>query len=403
MDRNKRHVRYVTSGSGSAAGTYRMSQPAVRKKKSANWKGRLRVLFTLLAIGAVLYVGWRFLTRERGRTGIGRVIRIGATLSQSVTPFSDNVVFYDGTTLHCVSATGGNEWSYQIGTNADYDATEKRIVAWSGNDLYILNEKGRLIYNNKMSDTIQFADAGEEYVAVFSGEADQGVVTVINGNGQTVDNIPVSGQTLIDMGFFRAVTTSSGTAQTELMWMLGLNTTGTVISTELQTFQPGRLSIGKKSIGDHIAYEIYDMEGGNLEIVTTREILHYNYRLVESGNPTLIYGYSLQDVRKEGNVTYRLLIPAQEQTGNMSIESVRLMYGQVDRMTHLPGSCLDVRLGKRAVYGFSASALYCCRFGDNTFQSFAMPIQVTAVLGMLTDNRAVVASGSEIYVVELPM
>ena len=69
----------------------------------------------------------------------------------------------------------------------------------------------------------------------------------------------------------------------------------------------------------------------------------------------------------------------------------------------LPGSCLDVRLGKRAVYGFSASALYCCRFGDNTFQSFAMPIQVTAVLGMLTDNRAVVASGSEIYVVELPM
>ena len=108
-------------------------------------------------------------------------------------------------------------------------------------------------------------------------------------------------------------------------------------------------------------------------------------------------------MRKEGNVTYRLLIPAQEQTGNMSIESVRLMYGQVDRMTHLPGSCLDVRLGKRAVYGFSASALYCCRFGDNTFQSFAMPIQVTAVLGMLTDNRAVVASGSEIYVVELPM
>ena len=49
MDRNKRHVRYVTSGSGSAAGTYRMSQPAVRKKKSANWKGRLRVLFSLLA------------------------------------------------------------------------------------------------------------------------------------------------------------------------------------------------------------------------------------------------------------------------------------------------------------------------------------------------------------------
>ena len=31
-----------------------------------------------------------------------------------------------------------------------------------------------------------------------------------------------------------------------------------------------------------------------------------------------------------------------------------------------------------------------------------MDIVILAVLGMMTDNRAVVASGSEIYVVELP-
>ena len=49
----------------------------------------------------------------------------------------------EGTVDAMVAATGGNEWSYQIGTNADYDANEKRIVAWSGNDLYILNRNGR--------------------------------------------------------------------------------------------------------------------------------------------------------------------------------------------------------------------------------------------------------------------
>ncbi|MFR2151043.1 MAG: hypothetical protein ACLS7Z_11330 [Christensenellales bacterium] len=79
---------------------------------------------------------------------------------------------------------------YQIGTNADYDATEKRIVAWSGNDLYILNRNGRLIYNNKMSDTVQFASVGDEYVAVFVGDADNGVVSVINGSGQIVVTSP---------------------------------------------------------------------------------------------------------------------------------------------------------------------------------------------------------------------
>ena len=71
---------------------------------------------------------------------------------------------------------------------------------------------------------------------------------MINSDGQTVDNITVANQTLLDIGFFKSVTTSSA-QETELMWVLGLNTTGTVISTELQTFQPGRLSTGKSSLG----------------------------------------------------------------------------------------------------------------------------------------------------------
>lgn len=308
--------------------------------------------------------------------------------------------FYDGTTLHCVAATGGNEWSYQIGTNADYDATEKRIVAWSGNDLYILNNRGRLIYNNKMSDTVQFASAGDEYVAVFVGEADNGVVSVINSSGQIVDNITVSNQTLLDIGFFMA-STANNTQPTELMWMLGLNTTGTVLSTELQTFQPGKLSTGKSSIGEHIAYSIYD-DNGTLNVVTTRQILHYSYRALEASSPTLIYGYTVEDVSRSGNTVYQLLVPAQEQSEGISIANVRLVYGSIDRVIHLPSACIAAKLGTKSVYGFSQNAVYACSFGDTTFRTYALPINVTAVLGMMNDNRAVVASGSEIYVVELP-
>ena len=315
-------------------------------------------------------------------------------------PFGSSVIFYDGTTLHCVAATGGNEWSYQIGTNADYDATESRIVAWSGNDLYILNSRGRLVYNNKMSDTIQFASAGEEYVAVFVGDPDSGVISVINSDGQTVDNITVANQTLLDIGFFKSVTTSSA-QETELMWVLGLDTTGTVISMELQTFQPGKLSTGKSSLGEHIVYMVYDV-GGVLNVVDTRQITRYNYRVIEQDSPTLIYGYTMQDVRRIGNATYQLLVPAQEQSAGSGINSVRLMYGDVDRVLHLPGGCLAAALGTRSVYGFAENAVYACRFGETAFSAYALPINVTAVLGMISDNRAVVASGSEIYVIELP-
>lgn len=400
MDRNKRRVTYLT-GANSTFGAYGMNDDKKKKnKKKSPFQKILRIVILAAALTAILVVAVMYALNGNTREGIGRIARIGATLSQNVSPFGDSVIFYDGTTLHCVAATGGNEWSYQIGTNADYDATEKRIVAWSGNDLYILNSRGRLIYNNKMSDAIQFASAGDEYVAVFVGDSDNGVVSVINSSGQIVDNIPVSNQTLLDIGFFMSTTTSSA-QPTELMWMLGLNTTGTVISTELQTYQPGKLSTGKSSLGEHIAYSIYD-ENGNLNIVTTRQILHYSYRALEASSPTLIYGYTVEDVQQSGKTLYQLLVPAQEQSEGTSINNVRLMYGSVDRVLHLPGTCIAAKLGTKSVYSFSANAVYACRFGETTFRAYAMPINVTAVLGMMTDNRAVVASGSEIYVVELP-
>ncbi len=398
MDRNKKRVTYRASAGTTLRG-YGMGDNRKKKKKKV-LPQQLRLLLTLGALTAVIAVAVSFALQGTGRESVGSVTRIGATLSQNVTPFGDSVIFYDGTTLHCMAAGGGNLWSYQIGTNADYDVAQERIVAWSGNDVYILNSRGRLIYNNKMSDTIQFAGAGSEHVAVFVGEEDNGVVTVINEAGQIVDNVTISNQTLLDIGFFKAVTSSSA-QETELMWVLGLNTTGTVISMELQTFQPGKLSTGKSSLGEHIAYKVYDVDG-RLEVVTTRQIMHYNYRVLEEENPTLIYGYTVEDVRQSGKTTYQLLIPAQESREGVRINNVRLMYDNVDRVLHLPSECLAATLGTHSVYGFSSNAVYVCPYGETAFRAHALPVNVTAVLGMITNNRAVVASGSEIYVVELP-
>ena len=396
MDRNKKRVTYMT-GANSTLSTYGMND---RKKKKKPMPQRMRMLAALAVLAAIIALAVFYALSSTGRESVGRVTRIGATLSQNVTPFGDSVIFYDGTTLHCMAATGGNEWSYQIGTNADYDATKERIVAWSGNDLYILNSRGRLIYNNKMSDTIQFASAGSSYVAAFVGEPDNGVVSVINEAGQIVDNVTISNQTLLDIGFFKAVTSSSA-QETELMWVLGLDTTGTVISTELQTFQPGKLSTGKSSLGEHVAYSVYYADG-MLNIVDTRQIMHYNYRALEEQPATLIYGYTMEDVKTIGGTTYQLLIPEQEKNEGIRISNVRLMAGATDRVLHLPSECLAARLGTRSVYGFSQNAVYVCRFGETSFSAHALPVNITAVLGMITDNRVVAASGSEIYVIELP-
>lgn len=400
MDRkNRKRVQYV-SHANATLGAYGMRQNQKKKKKPTKMLHTLSMALLVFSLVLLVIVVLSVAMDNAGRSEVGRATRIGATLSQNVTPFGDKVIFYDGTTLHCVAATGGNEWSYQIGSGADYHATENRIVAWTGNDIYILNTNGRLVYNNKMSDEIQFASAGDKYVAVFVGEADNGVITVIDQSGQVVDNVTVADQTLLDIGFFYA-TTSSSTQETELMWVLGLDTSGTVISTELQTFQPGKLSTGKSSLGEHIAYMVYGHDG-MLNIVDTRQIMHYSYRALEAEPSTLIYGYAMADVKQVGKTLYQLLVPEQEQNQGMVISNLRLMAGNVDRMLHLPGVCMDARLGTHSVYGFSSNAVYVCRYGETVFKTYALPVSITSVLGMISDNRVIAASGSEIYVIELP-
>ncbi|MBQ7487421.1 MAG: hypothetical protein IJT77_08010 [Clostridia bacterium] len=396
MDRKRSTYRYAMSGG--TANSYYINDD--RKKQKHNRKIILRVLVGLAVVGMVVsYVSFRLLG-EKGRSGIGKITRIGATITQNISPFGDRVLFYDGTSIHCVSATGTNEWSYQIGANADYDCAEDKIVAWSGNELYIINKNGRLIYNNKMSDSIQFASAGKAYAAAFIGTASTGVVTVIDGDGRVVDNISVESQTLLDIGFFEA-TAASSTQTTEYMWMLSLDTNGTVISTLLQTFQPGRLSTGKTSMGEYIAYKIFD-NNGILNIVTTREIRHYTYRAVEGDKSTLIYGYTVQDIMKSGNTVYQLLVPSSEQGSGLTISNVRLMYGNTDRMIHLPGNCMSALLGTRCIYGFSRNAIYVCRFDETSFTVYPVDMEITNVIGMISDNRAIVAEGTYINIIELP-
>ncbi|MBP3427055.1 MAG: hypothetical protein J6M47_02195 [Clostridia bacterium] len=397
MDRRKRRNPVVT-GVNHTYGGYGLDGGKKKKKKGVS--GRFRAILAAAALVVFVLVVLGYTLSGSGRSDVGRVTRVGATLSQNVVPFGDSVVFYDGTTLYCVSPSGSNLWSYQIGLNADYDATDEHIVAWSGNDIYMLGSRGNLIFNDNLSDSIQFASAGEDYVAAFIGDPDNGVISVFNDEGQIVDNITVENQTMLNMGFFKSPTTSS-TQETEMLWALGLDTSGTVISTELQTFQPGKLATGKSSLGENIAYAVYFADG-ILNVVDTRQIAHYNYRIIEQQNPTLIYGYTLERVKEYRGTTYQLLIPAQEQDEGVRINNVRLIYGNQDRVLHLPGECLAVELGTRSVYGFSSGAVYVCRYGETMFKSYALPVNVTSVLGMISDNRAVVTSGSDVYVIELP-
>ena len=109
MDRKNRRVTYLT-GANATFNAYGMNDDQKKKKnkKKNAIQSRIRMAILIFALIGVLIVCVIYALTGSTREGVGRVTRIGATLSQNVSPFGDSVIFYDGTTVHCFAATCGN-------------------------------------------------------------------------------------------------------------------------------------------------------------------------------------------------------------------------------------------------------------------------------------------------------
>ena len=54
------------------------------------------------------------------------------------------------------------------------------------------------------------------------------------------------------------------------------------------------------------------------------------------------------------------------------------------------------------MYGFSQEYLVCCAFGQKKATVYKLPVLVDTVIGITTDQTAVVTSGGSIYLIRLP-
>ena len=344
----------------------------------------------LLAVGIGIYLFGR-----GGTTGLDRPIKLPALATMQVRPFGNDVLFYDGMTLFCINTSGRQRWSFLVGQNAAFHASGKRVAAWSANQLYILDQNGQPTYNDRMSAEVQFARAGSRYVAAFVGERSNGTIHVLDNDGRSVDNMPINQLTPLDIGFFGD--------SPELMWVMSLDTGGTVPSVTMQTYDPGKLATGSTSLGEQLAYKVM-YSNGRLRVVDTERIRTFDYKIIEDKNvpPILIYGWYLQDVRQVGRETLQLLVPTPQVSGQLQATDLRLLSDSGDRVLHLPAQCFGAVLGSKAVYGFSNSYVYMGKYGTNTFSAYTMQVRPTAVLGITQNDRVIVAAGSDVYLLPLP-
>ena len=371
------------------------TMPGARRKRRS-WI-ILAVVALALAAAVVLYFQGAF-------RGVGRRVsatRLRCVSTQDIKPFGSDILYYDGDTLFCINSAGVEKWNYRVGSGASYDAQGSDVVIWRGTQLSILNRNGRSTYDNNIGDEIQFARAGEKYIAVVHGSAVSGeensTVTFYNTSGEDLDSETSAYQDMLilDAGFF-----SNG----DYAWTTAMDLYGTVPSTTLNTYQVNSMNTGTADLGETLTYKVI-YAGGQLNVIGTRQLRKYDYHGTQDTSGTvLVYGWKLIDDATVDNKAMLLFAPTRQTNDVISITELRCLFGKADKRLTLPDECVGAGLFGRNIYAFSSGFLYKADINATRFSAVSMPIsgEATGYLGMLDNGTALIAAGLDVYAVTVP-
>ncbi|MGI6695871.1 MAG: hypothetical protein ACOX6O_06500 [Christensenellales bacterium] len=360
--------------------------------------GRLRVYLAIAAIAVVLMLLLYVLGIFGGGPRQLSAKKLRCVVSQQVTPFGDKVLYYDGATLFCLNANGTEQWKYALGAGARFTASDTAVAAWIGAHLHIIDQKGHATYNDRLSDPIQYAKPGQQYVAAVIGDSFSPTLLIKDMGGMAVDSetVAYADKMILDLGFFE---------NGNFLWTTALDVYGVAPLTVMNIYQVGAMNTGEVDLGEEIPYKVL-YSNAKLNVINTRELNLYDYRgTLDPLSKQLVYGWRLIDSITGSGDAVMLFAPELQTADAQQITELRVLTGgKRDSRYTLPDSCVGAGLKGNSLFAFSADSLYRADLNAQRFSAAKLPISdpATGYIGRLSNGVALINAGQEVYAVTLP-
>ena len=304
-------------------------------------------------------------------------------------------VYYDGNTVSCIGSDGNTRWSYLVGVNAGFRATDYGVAAWSRNTITLIDaQTGATTYNGTLDEAVEGAYIGDRYTAILTGKSGESSCTMMlmENGGRQVNRILLDDVLVVDYGFY-----SNGT----LLWVMVCDTNGTVPVCNIQTYKPSREIVGSISDTQQLVYAV-SFQSSQVCVVGDTYIKLYDYAGVENtAARRLSYGWYLAAWDHSKNDPLMAFVKdAQYSDGN--IQDVRIVRSDIDKVVRMPFACRDLAVSGDTVYGFAADGhMMILPASQGKAESYRLNITVDQVYGVTRDHVAVLGSGDSIYLVNL--
>lgn len=322
-----------------------------------------------------------------------QVVELNGNKGLEVT--GDGFVYYDGSSISSISSAAELKWSYLIGSEADFDATNYGVAAWSNTSLTLIDSiTGTTTFSGNMETEVLSARIGEKYTAVLLGPEHNSTIVLMEHGGKRVNSITLTNQTVIDFGFF---------SQGSLMWVMSLDSTGTVPACTINTYRPGKEIVGSIRDTEQIMYGVV-FQSSYFACAGDTYLKVYDYTGNEDKTRRrLVYGWYMAELDDAENDPLMAFVPTDQFDSQKGMQDVRMIRANLDQKVRMPYGCQSLIAKGNHVYGFSTNGyVMIASQGQQQVNAYPLPMLFDKVYGVTGENVAVIGSGNLIYMLKLP-
>jgi len=353
-------------------------------------------ILIVAVICLISFLGAKLIRSSSRNDGFGSYATVPGAQNMQVQMAGDGFVYYDGSSITKMDSEGKVLWTYLIGGGAEFRASSNGVAAWNGSMLTLIDiDNGTTTYSADQGVEVESASVGSRYAAVLTEDDGSATISVMEKGGRVVYEAELDQLSAVDYGFF-----SSG-AQ---LWVMALDTTGSVPTCEITTYSPRSMSIvGQISDMEQLMYNVSFRSGTvNCTGVTYYKVYDYNGREIESRR-RLVYGWYLIS-SSGGEDPLMAFVPTGQTDGTDKLQDIRLMRDNMDTVVHMPFPASYVIAFGDHVYGFASDGhVMVVTPGRQQVDAYQMPFYIDRVYGITSSGVAVISSGNTLYLMSLEL
>lgn len=364
----------------------------MEQKRNERLPGAIALLIVVFTCVIALVAGRIIVGATRRNAYDYKSVSIPSNLALEVV--DDGFIYYDGSSIAAVTTEARVKWSYLIGKNADFDVTDYGVAGWTGDSLTLIDlANGTTTFSGSMETDVLSARIGEKYTAVLLGPEHDSTIVLMERGGRRVNSITLTSQTVINYGFF-----SKGS----LLWVMSLDSSGTVPSCTINTYRPGKERVGMIHDNEQLMYGVV-FQSSYFCCPGDTYLKVYDYTGSEDKSKRrLVYGWYMAALDDAMDDPMMAFVPNDQFDSRDGMRDVRMIRAGLDQQVRLPYGCQSLIARGNRVFGFSTEGyVVIAEQGRDIVSAYRLPMQFEKIYGVTANNYAVLGSGSMIYMLHL--